>query len=312
MLTNQNSQKLFDTTPLIYSPGEKEEESGNLSALTEAYTKMFPSYTLPSSGFYQSFRHGATLFLITDARTFLDPAKGTYFGTVQKNWLISQIQTAATDATIKSIFITADAIWNYVKSAYDWDMIKQDYKSIMDGVQQDKKDVGYTLRNNINFDRPDQPNFKSVVMILGQPHLAFDDGNWNNYGNFPIAVCGPMDYWQQCRGGPYSHGSYHDVPNQFCSFSVYNDSNGNSCVLITGMVLAQKSTSVDQAAFMYDTCQPQKHPGIVNLKCPIDYKEKILNAGITIAAVLLVYFIFFVLIHRLSIKALRYSTIKED
>jgi hypothetical protein len=285
--------------------------TAQISAVNKAYRMIFPSYNLPDTGVYQSFRYGDTLFLMTDVNTFISPI--SIFGTTQYNWLLSQITNAANDPRIKAIFITISQPWNYVSSAYDWDTIKQNYDSLLTNVAQEKKDIGDAFRKNINFNRPENANFKSVMMLVGQPHVAFDDGSWNNYGNFPIAVCGPIDYWQQCRGGPYSHGSFHDAYSQYCNVQVYQMPTGNTCIQIKGVIpKTTKKTSQEQTLFLYDTCQPNLFKGKINIKCPIDYKEKILNAGITLACIIFIYVFFFVFLNKVSLKAFNYQTIKEE
>jgi hypothetical protein len=298
--------------PKIESGQPKQSQ---VQAVNQAYKKVFPSYQLPSDGgIYQSFHSGNVLFLMTDSRTFMRTDSPTLFGNVQRNWLISSLKNAATDPNTKAVIITMTQVWNYVKSAYDWDMVKQDYYSIMDSLSGEKKDIGDTVINNYNFNRPSLPNYKPVMMIVGEHTLAFDDGTWNNFGNFPIAVCGPLDYWQQCRGGPYSHGSFHDSLSQYCKFNVYLNANMNNniCIKAEGVIPASRPKAVDQTVWTYDTCYPDYYKGRVNLKCPIDYKEKLLNAGITIVASIIVYLIFFVFIYKLTLKALSFQKIKEN
>ena len=315
------TQPLYSSTPLVYVYDENDfpslssgvYDSADVQAVTKAFRKIFPSYTLPIiMGAYQSFRHGSVLFLVTDSRAFLDTTYGNLLGTTQVQWLVNQLTSAASDSSITTIFITMTQVWNYVKSSYDWDMIKQNYYSILDSMSTEKDSVGNTAMN-INFNRPTQPNFKSVMMIVGEHTLAFDDGTWNNYGNFPIAMCGPLDDWQQCRGGPYSHGSFHNLPNQYCVFDVYTNTNlspGTVCVKAQGFVNFKDTKKAEIAVWTYDTCYPDRYRGRINLKCPIDYKEKILNAGITLAVIIFVFFIFYVVIYRISLKAFSFNKIK--
>ena len=313
---------LFQSVPLIYvynnrvSPGSDLNPNLDYSSPVEsAYRQVVPTYQLPDKGIYQSFQHGNTLFIITDSITFLNVDKKTLFGNIQLNWIISKLKNAATDPTVQAVIITMTQPWNYVQSAYDWDMIKQNYDSLNDAVSEEKVQVGATVIRNFNFNRPGDPNFKPVMMVIGDPHLAFDEGTWNNYGNFPIAVCGPLDFWQQCRGGPYSHGSFHDSPNQYCIFNVYYDqtlNNGTTCIRTEGIIASNQPKQGDQTVFIYDTCQPGIYQGRINLKCPIDYKEKLLNAGITIGAIAFVYFIFFVLVYRATERALSFNKLKDS
>jgi hypothetical protein len=303
---------------MIYSLGENDingrENENVIKAANKAYRTVFPTYNLGSTtsiGAYQTFSHGNSLFIITDASSFIN--KQTIFGSTQLNWIKSVLTAATQDSSVKAIFITFSQPWNYVAIAYDWDMIKQNYDSLLADVMQEKVDTGDILRKNLNFNRPNEPNFKSVMMLIGQPSLAFDEGTWNNYGNFPIAVCGPMYYWQQCRGGPYSHGSFHDSQSQYCSVNVYHKPSGNACIVVKGIIpKSEKKSSTEQTVFLYDTCEPDKYRGRINIKCPIDWKEKILNAGITLASIIFVFVIFFIVIQKIGLRTLSYSTIKED
>ncbi len=246
------------------------------------------------------------MFIMADSRTFLSPSTNEFLGTTQVNWILSKLKEAAQDQTVGAVFITLPQVWNYVKSSYDWDMVKQNFVSILDSASADKITLGDYVNQNFNFNRPTQPNFKSVMMIVGDTTTAFDDGSWNNFGNFPIAVCGPLDYWQQCRGGPYSHGSFHDNPNNYCQFNVYPDGN-KTCIKATGILTAETGALAQQTVWMFDTCQPVVTRGRINRKCPILYTEKLVNAAITISALIAVYLFFFVLIFKLSIKSLSYS-----
>jgi hypothetical protein len=317
---NSNAaSKLYGTTPLVYLYDEfdygvsYETSNGNnpnLKVVNDVYRQMIPSYTLPTTGIYQSFRNGNVLFLLLDSRSFLIQEKNVFLGSTQVNWINSQLKAAANDAQVGAVFICLTQVWNYVKSSYDWDMVKQNFLSVLDSASVDKKEVGDTVRNNFNFNRPTLPNFKSVMMIVGEKTTAFDDGSWNNFGNFPIAVCGPLDYWQQCRGGPYSHGSFHDNPNNFCQFKVYS-AGSNTCVSAKGIIATNKKNRKDQTVWEYDTCLPVEMRGRVNLKCPILYTEKLVNTAITLGTVVFVYILFFVIIYKLSMRSLSYSKTKE-
>ena len=315
------SSKLYGTTPLVYLFNDEDFEgrdgstakSANVNTINDVYRKFFPSYSLPSTGIYQSFKYGNALFLLVDTRTFLNPDAKSFLGSTQINWLVSNLQQASTDSSVGAVFICLTQVWNYVPSAYDWDSIKQNYYSVLEFANEDKKKVGDTVANSFNFNRPTLPNFKSVMMIVGEHHTAFDDGSWNNFGNFPIAVCGPLDYWQQCRGGPYSHGSFHDNENNFCLFNLYTEStSGNTCVTAKGVVSSLNPKRGDQTVWVYDTCKPDTYKGKIHLKCPIDYKEKIMHAFITIAITIVLFLIFFVAIYNSSIKAFSYQHLDQD
>jgi hypothetical protein len=288
--------------------------SNEVEAITKAYRKIFPSYELPTEiGAYQKFRNGNSLFLVTDSRVFLDINTGSLLGNTQLTWLLDNLILASEDPSINAVFITMTQAWNHVKSEYEWDMIKQKFHSILDVMSEEKEQVSKVTRTKFNFNRPNKPNFKSLMMIVGEHTLALDDGTWNNYGNFPIAVCGPLSDWQQCRGGPYSHGSFHNEKSQYCVFTVYpNIELQNTCVKAEGIVTFKDKDKPEIVVFTYDTCYPDKYRGRVNLKCPILYTEKILNAGITIVVNIFIFLIFFVLIYKFSLKAFSFNVINID
>lgn len=307
----------FDETDFDWS--NSHSKSQNKEAVNDAYRKIIPSYPLHNEqeGVYQSFVAGNVLFLVTDSRTFLDQDKGILLGLEQTNWLKNQLTNAATDDSISAIILTFTQPWIYVHSAYDWDMIKQNYVAISDDMLNDKFIVGNVTRNLFNFNRPNEPNFKSMMMIQGGVHTAFDDGSFNYYGNFPVAVCGTLDHWLQCRGGPYSHGSFHDSYGQFCNVKIYqrqvSENKSLTCINVAGIIPSNdEKKAQDTTVYLYDTCTPDLFPGRINLKCPIDYKEKILNAGITIGAMIIVYVVFMVIVYNAASKALSYQKIKDE
>lgn len=311
MYTNTNFVYFFNENDFA-GEDNSNANSNAVSAINLAYRKAFPTYDLPSQGIYQSFKYGSVLFLMTDSRTFLDTGKGFLFGTTQVNWLIEKLKAAANDTATSAVFITITQPWNYVEEAYDRDYIKQNFKSILQGVANEKTAVGETIRQNFNFNQPNSPNFKPVILIVGERALSFDDGSFNNFGSFPIVVCGPLDYWQQCRGGPYSHGSFHDSVGQYCVFDVYQHSvNNNTCVKMTGIISENEKREKDQPVFIYDTCAPHLYKARVNLKCPILWTEKIVAAAITIAVIFVVWIVFFVIIYRASVNALRFKHLKD-
>jgi len=277
---------------------------------------MFPSYTIQSTdqnkGAFQSFQAGAARILLTDSRSFLSITKKTLFGAQQLSWLQSELTLAYNDPNTKSILIAFTQPWNFVKDRYNMDMIQQDFTSIKSEMESDKTQLANLLKN-FNFKNASQPNYKPLVMVIGERFLGFDNGMNNNFGGFPIVNCGVMDSWLQCRGGPYSHGSFHhEHDTQFCKFTLYsNKTNNNACIKVEG-ILAGEDTDPDQAVFTYDTCLPDLYnKRLIDIKCPILWTEKILNGFITLVATVIVYLIFFVLIKKRAEKNLSYQYIND-
>lgn len=297
--------------------GESSTEINNkIKNLNLAYKKIFPSYTIQSTdankGAFQSFQAGTAKIILTDSRSFLSISDKSIFGQQQLAWLQNQLQSAYSDTNTKSILIAFTQQWNFVKERYNMDMIQQDFVSIKSEMESEKNQIA-NLVKNFNFQNPSEPNYKPLMMVIGDRFLGFDNGMNNNFGGFPIVNCGVMDSWLQCRGGPYSHGSFHhEHDSQFCKFTLYsNKTNNNACIKVEG-ILTGEDTDPDQAVFTYDTCLPDVYnKRVLDIKCPILWTEKILNGFITLAATVIVYLIFFVWIKKRAEKNLSYQYIND-
>ena len=108
-----------------------------------------------------------------------------------------------------------------------------------------------------------------------------------------MAVAGPLDSWQQCRGGPYSHGSFHDQKHQYLNITVFQAQPKMTCLIILGIIAIDDKDIGDQTVFAYNTCEPNAYPGRLDRKCPMDWKEKLIHAAILIVVGVLTGFIFF-------------------
>lgn len=310
LFENEKMESLLQAKPLIYTFNDLDfagKDSGanskGVGAINSAYRKIFPNFIKKSQekGIYQTFDMGTVRFIMTDTRTFMDVDKGSYFGNTQKNWLKEQLTEALNEDKVGAIIITVTQPWNYVKDKYDIDIIKQKYKSLEEKIAEEKNvffEVLKEHKDKHNFYFPKKAllsgdKFKSILLIVGERHLAFDSGRWNNYGSFPMAVAGPLDSWQQCRGGPYSHGSFHDEKHQYLSITVLPQENGVTCLLILGTIANDDEDIGDQTVFIYNTCDPNAYPGRLDRKCPMDWKEKLIHAAILIVVGVLTGFIFF-------------------
>jgi len=290
------------------------DNTKKINNLNLAYKKIFPSYTIQSNdsnlGAFQSFIAGSTKFIVTDSRSFLSISNKSLFGKQQLSWIQSELTNAYSDPQVKAIIINFTQAWNFVKDRYSMDMIQQDFTSIKSEMEDEKNQLA-NLMKNFNFTDPLSLNYKPLMMIIGDRFAGFDNGMNNNFGGFPIVSCGVMDSWLQCRGGPYSHGSFHHEHNsQFCNFNIYNNGN-NTCIKLQG-VLSGEDNDPDQVVFSYDTCNTTIYnKRILDIKCPILWTEKILNGVITLVATLIVYFIFFVWIKKRAEKNLSYQYIND-
>jgi hypothetical protein len=293
----------------------------NLKNLNLAYKKMLPHYNISSvdvnKGAYHSFLTGSLLNIVCDTRSFLSKSSGNILGNDQIKFIKNEITNAYNNKNITAIILNFPQTWNYVKDRYSMDMIKQDFISIDESMEKDKKSIGDHVKS-FNFKNDTLDNYKPFMVVTGDRSLAFDDGRNNNFGGFPIVSCGTIDSWLQCRGGPYSHGSFHHSSNsQFCSFEITNKLNDSgkgikSCIKVRG-ILAGEDKDPDQDVFTWDTCDTVKYSKrIIDIKCPILWTEKILNGAITLAATILVYLIFFVWIKNNAEKNLSYQYINKD
>ena len=307
---NRKLSILLRSKPFVYSFNDLDfagkDSNANakgVKAINEAYRETFPNYIDDNQGegIYQSFTLNKVKFLMTDSRSFLDKKKKQFFGSKQRDWLKQQFSSALESGDNRAIIITVTQPWNYVDDEYDIDIIKQDFVSLTKEMEDDKNVFfevlkAYQQENDgspFNFYYPMKAKipgkpFKSILLIVGERHLAFDTGRWNNYGSFPIAVAGPLDSWQECRGGPYSHGSFHDCKHQYLSVVAKE-----GCLVLRGIIANNEDNVGDQIVFAYKTCMPDEFPGRLDRKCPMVWKEKLIHAFILVFLGIVVAFVFF-------------------
>ena len=118
---------------------------------------MLPHYQLTNDkGAYHSFMVGNLKMIMCDTRSFLSKSSGSILGDDQVNYIKTEITSAYTDANVSSVILNFPQTWNYVKDRYSMDMIKQDFISIAEDMEKDKKSIG---------DHVKQYNFKSAVFV---------------------------------------------------------------------------------------------------------------------------------------------------
>lgn len=332
---NSKLSDLLRSKPFIYFFNELDfagKDSGakskGVKAINQAYRDTFPNYIEEdqTEGIYQAVNLNGVMFIMTDSRTFMDTKNKKFFGDTQRKWLKEKFKAALEDQTVFNIIITVTQPWNYVKDEYDIDIVKQDFKSLTDDIAEEKNvffEVLQQYQNEkgspFNFYFPVRAHleqeigkpsiYKSILLIVGERHLAFDTGRWNNFGSFPIAVAGPLDSWQECRGGPYSHGSFHDSKHQYLSVIAKKD-----CLILRGIIANNDDNIGDQIVFAYDTCSPDSFPGRLDRKCPMVWKEKFIHAFILVFAGILVGFIFFFVFYWVGMNSFkfRYEKLKTQ
>jgi hypothetical protein len=309
VLASPSQKNLFQSLPLVYTYNEL--DYGNAAAVRKAYADFFATYTLPntSQGIYQQFYIGSVLVLVTDSRAFISSDNKSMFGTDQKNWLINSIKAASTDNTVKGIIILFTQEWVYDENAYSRDMVKQSRLSYSESFNSEKQEIANAI-GSINFNNSNGANFKSVLMMSGDAKmLAFDNGTNNFFGSFPYLVCGSLDMKGSCYGGPFTHGYFFYETSQYCKVTIYQGSNGNVCYFIQGIY---NNNNASQIVLQYDTCRPSAFPGLINIKCPIMWQEKLICAAITIGAILFIFILFYVVFYRLAVYNFNYRVISDD
>ena len=328
---NRKLSTLLRSKPFVYSFNDLDfagkDSNANakgVKAINEAYRETFPNYIDDNqdTGIYQSFTLNKVKFLMTDSRSFLDKKNKQFFGSKQRDWLEQEFSSALVSEDNRAIIITVTQPWNYVDDEYDIDIIKQDFVSLTKEMENDKNVFFEVLKNYqkdnngnpFNFYYPMRAKFsgkpfKSILLIVGERHLAFDTGRWNNYGSFPIAVAGPLDSWQECRGGPYSHGSFHDCKHQYLSVVAKG-----GCLVLRGIIANNEDNVGDQIVFAYKTCMPDDYPGRLDRKCPMVWKEKLIHAFILVFLGIVVAFVFFFAFYWVRINSfkLNYEKLKTQ
>jgi len=286
------------------------------SAVNEAYRKMFPSYNLEvTEGLYQSFKVGGVLFIVTDSRTFLSIPNKTFFGETQKTWIKNMITTAATDATIRGVIVTSTQVWNYNATAYIEDMVQQDYISINEAFNAEKKEIGDALINSgMNYLNPTGTNYKPFMMTIGEQMLAFDNGlNNQETGKFPVLVCGGVEESGSCKGGPYSSAYFSQSTQQYCNVTVITNFTDpiNPKLCFISQAGYVKDDNTDEMTFVYNSCYPEQFKDF-NRKCPIGAYEKLVNFALTLGINILLFVVFFILLYKLSTKAFNFNTLDPN
>lgn len=323
--TNEKQQNLWQNLPLVYTYNDYDycgydsgATSDGKSAINTAYRKMFSHYPLEATeGLYHSFKIGAVLFIVTDTRTFLSEKDKTFFGETQKTWIKNKISNAVKDPTIGGIILTTTQVWIYNKTEYEGNLVQQDYTALKEAFLSDKEEIGKAISDSgINFDDPVKAGFKSLLMIIGEEMLAFDDGLNNPNGKFPTVVCGNIDGSGSCKGGPYSYSSFTQSNNQYCRFIITPNMTDTPkvCFNIIGnlrMTNEEANTEEDKTVFVYNTCYRHQFKGF-NTKCSILATEKVINAAITLGINVFLFVVFFLMLYKITAKSFNFTTLDPE
>ena len=84
-------------------------------------------------------------------------------------------------------------------------------------------------------------------MISGDAHvLAYDTGELNSYGSFPIFQCAAINSRPSCKNSGWTDGPFLKR-GQYCHFEVHQQSNSQSCLKFKGYQMSEMMTE-------WDTC----------------------------------------------------------
>ena len=157
------------------------------------------------------------------------------FGKEQFEWIQQSLTDAAEDPDIKGVVITLSFEW---KAAKIFDMERTLYE---------KQEIA-ALILRLGFNTPKLDKF--LVMISGDAHmLAYDSGEHNGYGNFPIFQCSSLDSRGSCKANGWT-SSPSMAREQFCRFEItqHPTNPARSCLKAEGF-------NMKNQLFEFSTCQ---------------------------------------------------------
>lgn len=212
VLRSPRQSALYRAVPIAYvwddhdfGGDESDMRSPSSGAAHAVYREMVPHYPLApgdEAPIHQAFTIGRVRLLLTDVRTARDPATignpatRSLLGEMQRNWLLAQLEDAASSAPL--------VVWVNVvpwitkadeRTEHGWAPWAGERQVIADAIER----LGLTRR---------------LVILSGDAHmLALDDGTNSQYatnGSPPGPVvmhAAPLDRWPRRKAGPYSHGT---------------------------------------------------------------------------------------------------------
>ena len=130
-----------------------------------------------------------------DARSFLftkreDNGQETVFGQEQLEWIESTLRQAADDPTVKGVVIVL---------SFEW---KADREFAPERTLHEKQQLAAVILS-LGYNTPELNKF--LVMVSGDAHMtAYDSGEFNAYGHFPIFQCSSLNKAPSCKNGGWS------------------------------------------------------------------------------------------------------------
>ena len=149
----------------------------------------------------------------------------TNLGSDQLDWLLTGLDDASKSPDIKGIVILMTFPWY---STREWNANSTLVEK--EAISQKIVDLRFNMKRK-------DGSYQFLVAIAGDTHmLAFDTGFHNeDYGEFPIFQCSPIDSPPSCKQGGYSDMIYQNR-GQFCHFVISNhktDPNRSNLFIIT-------------------------------------------------------------------------------
>lgn len=244
--------RLLAETATIYtwsdhdSVGSNGDRTGaSWPACWSVYRSRVPHHPFASTdshGIYHSFAAGRVKFIVTDGRTYMDPANQTddaaktKLGATQKAWLLSELA----DPTYPlKIWVHEDAWENGPNYSGDdsWNVYSAEAAEI----------AAHILTNRIN-----------VAYVAGDLHLLAADDGTNTGGFMPVHQCAALRGTSFIGNGTYSAGRYptsDGTTMDACGFFDLIDTGGGTITLAYQGVTSDGTTRVSQTT-VFDVSTP--------------------------------------------------------
>lgn len=164
------------------------------AAARRAYRLATPHYPHATDTLGHAFTIGRVRFIVTDARTGRDAARGTMLGDAQKAWFKAELRAATSAAAL--------VVW---VNSVPWIAPERAGADHWGGFSAERRELAALI---------EELGPGRLCMLSGDAHmLAIDDGQHNRYGPsgrplFPIFHAGALDQHGSVKGGPYSHGAF--------------------------------------------------------------------------------------------------------
>lgn len=176
------------------SAAKSPDTPAHRAAALRAYRLAVPHYPHSTHTLGHAFTVGRVRFIVTDARSGRDRARGTMLGDAQKAWFKAELRAAATSAALM--------VW---VNSVPWIAPERAGADHWGGFAAERRELAALI---------EELGPGRLCMLSGDAHmLAIDDGRHNRYGpsarpSFPVFHAGALDQHGSVKGGPYSRGTF--------------------------------------------------------------------------------------------------------